>query len=137
MFSLGIVLYELATGRRPFEGDNNLSILSSILRERQPSISDLRPRLPRGLDRVIERCLHKDAATRYSDAGELKQELARLQSAADRDGRRGPSRRQWMSAMVVAVVVGLLAVVTWNIRRSSRVDWARTVAIPADRRATR
>ena len=89
VFSLGIVLYELATGRRPFEGDNNLSILSSILRERQPSISDLRPRLPEGLDRIIERCLDKDAAARYSDAGELREDLARLQSAADHGGRRG------------------------------------------------
>ena len=52
IFSLGVLLFELATGRRPFTGDSNVSLLSSILKDVPPSVTELRPELPQELGRA-------------------------------------------------------------------------------------
>src|SRR5271154_1857494 len=60
IFSLGVVLHELATGRRPFEGTSSPELVSSILRDTPLPVTDARPDLPVDLARVIRRCLEKD-----------------------------------------------------------------------------
>jgi dienelactone hydrolase len=141
VFSLGILLYEMATGRRPFHGDNNLSILTSILRDTPQSIVDSAPRLPRPLDEIVRRCLRKDPEKRYAHAGDLKKDLDRLRSdiisgvsspavPAAAPGRRTSARRLWWSAAALAVVALVATLVIWNMRRNARINWARTVAIP-------
>jgi len=82
IFSLGIMLYELITGRRPFVGDNAAAIISAILRDQAPLIREHNPALPASLERIIKRCLAKDPSRRYqsgldlwNDLDELKQEL--------------------------------------------------------------
>jgi dienelactone hydrolase len=77
LFALGCVLYEMATGRRPFQGDNGVSILSSILRSPEAPVQ-LNTSVPRSLERVIRRCLEKNPAQRYASAAELSDELTRL-----------------------------------------------------------
>ncbi len=57
IFSLGVVLYVMATGRRPFEGDTPASILSSVLKDTPPSVTERRPALPRDLGRIVRLCL--------------------------------------------------------------------------------
>ena len=52
VFSLGILLYEMATGERPFQGDTSLSVLSSVLKDTPRPVSDVNPRLPRAVARV-------------------------------------------------------------------------------------
>jgi Tol biopolymer transport system component len=88
IFSLGVVLYEMATGQHPFEGDNPSAILASILKEEPRTISDLRPGLPQEVSRVVHRCLEKDPGRRFQSAAELKTGLDRLK-AAPPVGRRG------------------------------------------------
>jgi serine/threonine protein kinase/Tol biopolymer transport system component len=83
IFSLGIVLYEMATGDRPFKGDSGASIISSILRDTPPNISDLNKRLPRHLGRIIRRCLAKDPMRRYQVALEVRNELEDLKREVD------------------------------------------------------
>jgi len=78
LFSLGVILYEMATGRRPFTGETNLSIMSSILKDTPPSITDLKGTLPRELGRIIRRALTKDAERRYQTAKDLRNELEDL-----------------------------------------------------------
>ncbi|TDI14169.1 MAG: serine/threonine protein kinase, partial [Acidobacteria bacterium] len=78
IFSLGILLYEMSTGQRPFQGDSNLSVLSSILKDTPQPVSDVNPRLPRAVARVIQRCLSKDPGDRFQTAQGLKAELASL-----------------------------------------------------------
>ena len=83
IFSLGLLLYELATGERPFKGDTNMSVLSSILRDTPASVTDLRPELPRELGRIVRRCMVKDPARRYQTALDVRNELEELKQALD------------------------------------------------------
>ena len=72
IFSLGIILYEMATGQRPFRGHSSAELISSILRDTPPSVVQLRADLPEELARVIQRCLEKIAADRFPSAQELR-----------------------------------------------------------------
>ncbi|MCZ6670886.1 MAG: protein kinase, partial [Acidobacteria bacterium] len=90
VFSLGIILYEAATGRRPFQGDTKISLISSILRDKPPSVTQLNSGLPRHLGRILKRCLAKDPARRYQNAEELHNELLELKEEID-SGELSPS----------------------------------------------
>ena len=79
VFSLGVILYELATGSRPFTGDNYVSVLSSILRDTPAPIAELNPALPLDLSRIVRRCLAKDRYRRYQSAADLRSDLAELE----------------------------------------------------------
>jgi serine/threonine protein kinase len=81
LFSLGVVLYEMATGRRPFAGDTNLSILSSILKDTPKSVTDINPAIPPELGRIIRRALAKDPERRYQTAKDLRNDLEDLKAS--------------------------------------------------------
>ena len=83
IFSLGVILYEMATGERPFRGDSAVSLLSSILRDTPPSVKQLKQSLPRQLGRIIRRCLAKDVERRYQTALDLRNELEELKQEID------------------------------------------------------
>ena len=78
VFSLGVLLYEMAAGRRPFRGARTADLFASILKDAPPPLSGLRPDLPRHYDRLVRRCLEKDPERRTSGAAELKTELESL-----------------------------------------------------------
>ena len=75
IFSFGIVLYELATGRRPFNGDSALSVASSIIKDTPESVDSLRQGFSPEVGRVIDRCLEKDPDRRFQTALDLRSEL--------------------------------------------------------------
>src|SRR5215470_1563913 len=78
IFSLGVVVYEMATGQRPFAGETLMAVSSSILRDQPQPISELRAELPAGLDAIVERCLAKEPGGRYASAEELREALVAL-----------------------------------------------------------
>ncbi|MCP3964571.1 MAG: protein kinase [bacterium] len=78
IFSLGIVLYEMSTGRRPFQGASAAELISAILREAPSSVTALRPSLPVQMGRITERCLAKDPQQRYPTARDLRDALNEL-----------------------------------------------------------
>jgi TolB-like protein/Tfp pilus assembly protein PilF len=78
IFSLGIILYEMASGRRPFQGNSSAELISSILRDTPPVVTELRADLPRDLGRLIRRCLEKDTRDRLQSARDLYNELKAL-----------------------------------------------------------
>lgn len=78
LFSSGVVLYEMSTGRRPFPGENRIVIFDRILHAEPPPISDLIRDFPPELEKIILRCLRKDAFDRYLSASELLADLKTL-----------------------------------------------------------
>ena len=95
IFSFGSVLYEMVTGRRPFEGANKISTLSAILHKEPPPLADVAPDLPAELDKIIWRCLRKDPDRRAQHVDDIKLALEELRedSASGKLSRASPSRR--------------------------------------------
>jgi TolB-like protein/Tfp pilus assembly protein PilF len=75
LFSLGVILYELATGERPFRGDSSPALMSSILKDLPKPIEQRRPDIPYAVSRLIERCLEKHPRDRIQTATEILAEL--------------------------------------------------------------
>ena len=131
IFSLGVMLHEMATGEKPFKGDTNVSVISSILKDTPSSITDLNPNLPAGLARVIRRTLAKDPSRRYQTATDLRNELEELKQEVDSGvtmsmnrvttSPRIQNRTKRLTALGVAIValIGLaFGVSKWRGRAS-------------------
>ncbi|MEE8367439.1 MAG: serine/threonine-protein kinase, partial [Thermoanaerobaculia bacterium] len=78
VFALGVLLYEMASGSRPFEGDTPISTITSILRDMPPPLTDVRQNLPRHLSRIVNHCLAKEPDRRYQSALDVRNELDEL-----------------------------------------------------------
>ena len=84
LFSLGVVMFELAAGRRPFAGPTFADLGSAILRDGPPSLTTFRRDLPADLEHIIGRCLEKEPRNRFQAALDLVNELRGLKRALDR-----------------------------------------------------
>ena len=98
VFSLGVVLYELATGNRPFTGDSSVSLLSSILKDTPRPVDDVRPSLPPEFGRIVRRCLMKEPARRYHSAIDVRNQLEELRQdvAAGAAAVRSIAKQGWL-----------------------------------------
>ena len=95
LFSVGVVIYELATRTRPFAGDTRLSVLTSILRDTPAPVTERDPALPADLDRILQRCLQKNRQQRYASANDLRRDLDALEQLlrSDSAGRQARQPR--------------------------------------------
>jgi Tol biopolymer transport system component len=109
VFSLGIILYEMSVGKRPFQGETAISTISSILREEPVSITDLRQALPRHLGRIAKRCLAKDATRRYSSARDVRNELEELRDEIAGRGGKGAAGADEATAAATRTYRGAFA----------------------------
>jgi len=91
LFALGIVMYELATGRRPFSGATSADVTSAILRDAPTPLERVRSDLPREIASIVDRCLAKDPGRRFQTALEVKESLGRIQDRAKAARAEGAS----------------------------------------------
>ena len=144
IFSLGVMLYEMASGSRPFRGDSSVALASAILRDMPKPLDDRRKDLPEGLVRIITRCLEKSAADRFPSARDLRVALGSVSSEAPpafpetspaptsvREAKdQGPSSESGAAertvlgaftarrALLSIAAVSVLALLTWLILRN-------------------
>jgi serine/threonine protein kinase/tetratricopeptide (TPR) repeat protein len=90
LFSLGIIVYELVTGRRPFAGKSFADVSSSILRDAPTPVQSVRADLPRDLDRIVGRCLEKDRERRFQTAKDIRNELELVRGSSASSPRSAP-----------------------------------------------
>jgi Tol biopolymer transport system component/predicted Ser/Thr protein kinase len=119
IFSFGLVLYEMLTGRRAFQGSSPATVIAAIMERPAPSIGDV---APPALDRVLKKCLEKDPENRWQNARDLKTELEWIaQAPSDVNIAAGSAARYdnlpWIAAAVLAVVA---AAASWIAYRATR-----------------
>ena len=79
LFSFGVVLYELLTGRRPFVGENAMDVIGSIVADEPKPLKELLPGLPTEIDQIVRQALRKDREQRYQTAGDMLTDLKSVQ----------------------------------------------------------
>ncbi len=151
LFSFGVVLYEMATGKKPFAGNNVITTLDAVLNQKPPSPVLLNPALPTELEGIIGKAMEKDRSKRYANAAEMKADLQRLkketESGLTRTGPResSPMRvvtktfqtsskpQSYLLLAVTALLITVLAAVgTWWLKhRAGRTTAAgsNTIAV--------
>lgn len=128
IFAFGVMLFEMVTGKRTFEGKTQASIVGQILAVDPPSVSTLRPQTPPGLERVVRLCLDKDPDERIQTAHDLKLQLQAIaevpvaspQSPAAK--ATGQPRLPWVAAGMLAVAAIAFALAYMQSLRSPQVS---------------
>ena len=130
IFAFGSILYELASGRRPFHGTSAADLAAAILREEPPPLGELKPELPASFTRIVQRCLEKDPRRRLQSAVDLHQELRAIAEelrsgpagAASTPGVPTVAPKRWSRPAVaigaVLLLVGAVAILIPLLRKS-------------------
>src|SRR6266849_3463904 len=128
LFAFGAFVYEMATGRKAFEGKTQASVIGAILKDDPPPISSLQPMTPPALDRAIKICLAKEPDGRWQAASDLTRELKWVAESGSQvpSAPTGPAKSihaLWRRALFLSVgTLLLVAVVTglavWNLKPS-------------------
>jgi eukaryotic-like serine/threonine-protein kinase len=151
LFSFGVVMYEMSTGKKPFTGKNSLMTLDAVLHEKPVPPGELNPKVPVELEGIIGKAMEKDRKERYQSATQMKADLqqlkreqesgqvksglhpAKLRVASNTFGRPGASRWQlWLLLGTAAVLVTVLAAVGayWVKHRSvASLEQANAIAV--------
>ena len=118
LFSLGVILYELATGKRPFQGENLAAMFRMITGEEPPEPITLNPAMPRELSRDIMKCLAKDPEQRFATGRELAEALRRsVQIARPTPGpvpAPKPARRGLISSLAAVLLAGIIGFAVYH-----------------------
>ena len=128
LFSLGVVLYELATGRTPFPGTVTTEIIDKILHETPPGPSAVNAAIPKPFDGIVLRALEKSPTFRYQTARDMHQDLRDLSGAMDEVNRVSASRAaSAIASQQASSIERSVAVMTFaNITREAIDDWIGT-----------
>ena len=138
IFSFGLVLYELLTGTRAFEGASPASVIAAIMERPAPSLGDV---APPALDRVLKICLAKDPDERWQSVRDLKRELEWIATAPPSTpaaaARATPARGPAIVAALALVTAAALAVTLWTRPAAEQTTPARlTISLPPGQEIT-
>ncbi len=119
LFSLGVVLYEMATGRQAFSGTSTALLYDAILNRMPPALTEVDPNLPAELGQIVQKALEKDRRLRYQHSSEFQTDLMRLKRSSD-SGRQaaapipstatGTGNKIWLAVIGLAVVAVAAAI---------------------------
>jgi Tol biopolymer transport system component len=133
IFAFGLVLYEMLTGKRAFEGGSPASLIGAILERPSPSVAGM---APAALDRVLRRCLAKDRDDRWQSARDVK---AAMEFIVDHDPSggvraRGRERSRWLfgAGWIAALLATLFALFLWRSRAPEAGGLVRFAVYPPD-----
>ena len=114
IFAFGVVLYEMVTGQRAFEGKTSASLFGAILKDQPPPLSAVQPVTPPALDRTVRRCLAKEPDARWQTARDLLEELKWIAADGDRPAPVATTRARQRdrAAWLVAATSLIVAIVT-------------------------
>ncbi len=135
LFSLGAVLYEMCTGRPPFDGLTSAVIFDGILHKEPKPIRELNPEVLDGIPAVVSKCLEKKLSARYQSAAELKEDFERLKRdlsshAMPAFNPRAALRNRRAIAITVLAVLMVGALIGWQVQKSRNMRWAKEEALP-------
>jgi serine/threonine protein kinase/tetratricopeptide (TPR) repeat protein len=143
LFSLGTVIYEMATGKTPFGGASTADVFVALLREEPPAISTVNPAMPKRLDAIVEKLLRKDPAQRYASADQLEEDLESLDAPVTPapanvtvTDEEPTVRSKWLWAAMAAVLLVIAGAVAWWKLRPTPAPPAAEVTAPAASPAT-
>jgi TolB-like protein/Flp pilus assembly protein TadD len=131
IYAVGAVLFEIATGRQPFEQELFTALVSDIIQRAPPSPTRLNPALSPLLEGLILKCLEKDPDKRYQSAKELLLDLRRLTTVGAAPSVTFSPVRLWRRGLIAAAVLVLLlaAIVGWNLA-GVRTRWLTPASPP-------
>ncbi len=124
IWAFGATVYEMATGKKAFEGHSQASLIASILKEQPRRIAELQPLTPPGLDRLVERCLAKDPDDRWQSARDLAHELEWIARAGSQAGVPAPvaarrrGRERIVGAAAILSTLGMIAFAAGFVMRA-------------------
>jgi formylglycine-generating enzyme required for sulfatase activity/dienelactone hydrolase len=138
IWSLGVVLYEMLTRRRPFEGENDMTVMRAVVDRTPPPVKVLRPDVPDAMVAIIERALQKDPSHRFESATEMADALeATIRPAApaairidDTSATLRTIRRPVVAVPALAVIGVVTYVMIASAVAQARARWAREEAVP-------
>jgi len=116
LFSFGLVLYEMATGKRAFKGDTGHALHDAILKHALTPARQLNSKLPAKLEQIISRALEKDREARYQSAAEIRAELVAL-----KEDQQPRASFRWRQLVLAAVLLGMIALgILWFVNRRAQ-----------------
>lgn len=139
IFALGAVLYEMATGKRAFDGKSQISVASAVLEREPEPLTAVQPSAPPVLDRIVRNCLAKDPDARYQSAHDVKLQLQGLLegglsstalAAAAAPGRRWKLRERVAWSLAAVLLVAAVALAAGYMQRLPRPARAQHFALP-------
>jgi len=138
IWALGVVLYEMLSGERPFKGDYEQAVMYSIMNEEPEPLRKVNPAVPVELEEIVTRCLQKKRDSRYPSAMELLKDLIGYKDS-QRELELGAFnlrtflrriRRPRVLVPAVAMILIIILGAVWFFNRQTKIRWAREVAIP-------
>src|SRR5918992_1411799 len=127
IFALGVMMYELAVGLRPFAGETNVSVLTSLLRDTPKPLNEIRHDLPPVLSEILQRCMEKDPDKRYSSAAALRADLEALGGQSALTAPAPP----WAYAASAAVLMLTSTALWWALTSPATPEAAALQPVPS------
>src|SRR5215510_760731 len=137
IFSLGVILFEMIAGRRPFEGETASDVSAALLTASPPQLRSLAPKAPEELERITEKCMAKGCEKRYQTARELLSELSSLGDEI----KSGASKRTWervpldshtllaVAALVILMIVALVYAIRYRGESATSLPGIKSLAV--------